>query len=139
MTRDDLADIYRAYIACLNRQNWDALGEFVADDAIHNGQSIGLSGYRKMLENDFSEIPDLYFDVQMLVSNPPLIASRLSFNCSPKGRFFGLDINERKISFAENVFYAFREDKIFEVWSVIDKAAIEAQLQSASATRASGS
>ena len=30
--------------------------------------------------------------------------------------------------FAENVFYQFRDERIAEVWSVIDKAAIEAQL-----------
>jgi predicted ester cyclase len=30
--------------------------------------------------------------------------------------------------FCENVFYEFREGKIDNVWSVIDKAAIEAQL-----------
>jgi predicted ester cyclase len=32
------------------------------------------------------------------------------------------------VSFAENVFYQFRAGKIAEVWSVIDKRAIEAQL-----------
>ena len=31
-------------------------------------------------------------------------------------------------SFAENVFYEVRNGKIAQVWSVIDKAAIEAQL-----------
>jgi predicted ester cyclase len=32
------------------------------------------------------------------------------------------------VSFAENVFYEFGLSKITAVWSVIDKAAIEAQL-----------
>ncbi len=128
MTKEELADIYRAYIACLNRQDWTALGQFVADDAIHNGQPLGLSGYRGMLENDFSEIPDLCFDIQILTCDPPFVASRLAFNCSPKGRFFGLDIDGRKVSFSENVFYDFDGGKIRQVWSVIDKAAIEAQL-----------
>jgi predicted ester cyclase len=32
------------------------------------------------------------------------------------------------VSFSENVFYEFRDGKIREVWSVIDKAAIESQL-----------
>jgi predicted ester cyclase len=81
-----------------------------------------------MLERDFSEIPDLYFNIQLLISDPPYIASRLSFDCTPRGRFLGLDINGKKISFTENVFYEFRDGKIDQVWSVIDKAAIEAQL-----------
>ncbi|MER8826617.1 ester cyclase [Mesorhizobium sp. M0938] len=128
MTRSNLSDIYRDYIACLNAQDWPKLGQFVHDEAVHNGRRIGLSGYREMLEKDFEEIPDLYFNIQMLVSDPPYIASRLDFDCTPKGTFLGLDVNGKRVSFAENVFYEFRGEKIVQVWSVIDKAAIEAQL-----------
>ena len=81
-----------------------------------------------MLERDFQEIPDLHFTIQLLVSDPPYIASRLGFDCSPKGKFLSLPVNGKRISFTENVFYQFRNGKIERVWSVIDKAAIEAQL-----------
>jgi predicted ester cyclase len=124
----DLADIYRDYIACLNKQDWPNLGRFVADDARHNDRRVGLSGYRKMLEKDFMEIPDLHFNIQRLVADPPYVASRLLFDCTPKGKFLGLDVNGRRVSFTENVFYRFNAGRIAEVWSVIDKAAIEAQL-----------
>jgi predicted ester cyclase len=128
MTKTDLAEIYRGYIACLNRQDWPKLGQFVDDDAIHNGRRIGLSGYREMLERDFEEIPDLCFNIRMLVSDPPYIASRLDFDCTPKGTFLGLQVNGNRVSFSENVIYQFRGGKIVQVWSVVDKAAIEAQL-----------
>ncbi len=128
MNQIDLSNVYRNYIACLNRQDWPNLEQFVHDDVCYNGQRIGLSGYREMLERDFSEIPDLHFNIQLLVSEPPLIASRLSFMCTPKSAFMGLRVNGKTVSFAENVFYRFRGEKIERVWSVIDKAAIEAQL-----------
>jgi predicted ester cyclase len=128
MNGADLADVYRDYIACLNRQDWPKLGQFVADDVSRNAERLGLSGYRQMLERDFREIPDLSFNVQLLIAEPPYVASRLNFDCTPKGRFFGLDVNGRRVSFTENVFYRFKDAKITEVWSVIDKAAIEAQL-----------
>lgn len=128
MTKTDLAEIYRAYIACLNRQDWPKLGQFVDDDAIHNGRRVGLSGYREMLEGDFAEIPDLYFNIQILISDPPYIASRLRFDCTPKGTFLGLHVDGKRVSFTENVIYEFRSEKIVQVWSVVDKAAIEAQL-----------
>ncbi|MEY2609175.1 MAG: hypothetical protein QOH31_7072, partial [Verrucomicrobiota bacterium] len=120
--------VYRDYIACLNKQDWPKLGQFVHDEVIHNGRRVGLSGYLEMLERDFDEIPDLYFNVQMLISDPPYIASRLEFDCTPKGKFLGLHVNGKRVSFTENVFYEFRREKIWQVWSVIDKAAIEAQL-----------
>lgn len=36
---------------------------------------------------------------------------------------------EEGVSFSETVFYAFRDGKIGQVWSIIDKAIIEAQIQ----------
>lgn len=128
MTRDDLAAIYRSYIACLNRQDWAALGQFVHEDVTHNARPLGLAGYRAMLEQDFREIPDLRFNIALLTSDPPNIAARLKFDCSPIGTFLGLAVNGKRVSFCENVFYEFRDGKIRQVWSVIDKAAIEAQL-----------
>lgn len=128
MNASDLSDMYRGYIDGLNRQDWATLGRFVDNDVTYNGERIGLSGYRAMLERDFREIPDLRFDIALLVAEPPVIASRLQFECSPKGMFLGLAVDGKKVAFAENVFYAFRGGKIAQVWSVIDKAAIEAQL-----------
>ena len=128
MLKADLADIYRGYIACLNMQDWPKLGQFVDDEVRHNDKLIRLAGYRAMLERDFHEIPDLYFNIQLLISDPPYIASRLCFDCAPTGQFLGLNVNGKRISFTENVFYKFRGSEIAEVWSVIDKEAIEAQL-----------
>jgi predicted ester cyclase len=128
MTRTALTEVYRDYIACLNRQDWPNLEQFVHDEVRRNGRRIGLSGYRRMLEKDFDEIPDLSFNIQLLIPDPPYLASRLEFDCRPKGTFLGLRINGKRVSFAENVFYEFRDEKIWQVWSIIDKAAIEAQL-----------
>jgi predicted ester cyclase len=128
MTKTDLSAIYRDYIACLNRQDWPTLGQFVHKEVCYNGQQIGLSGYRRLLEKDFSEIPDLHFNIQLLVSDPPYIASRLAFDCSPKEKFLGLNVKGKRVSFTENVFYEFERKKIWRVWSVIDKTAIEAQI-----------
>lgn len=124
----ELCEFYRDYIACLNGQDWLNLGRFVHEEVHYNDRLIGLSGYRAMLERDFREIPDLYFSIQLLVSDPPRIAARLQFDCSPKGTFLGLAVDGRRVSFTENVFYELSEERIRNVWSVIDKAAIEAQL-----------
>ena len=128
VTGAELCNRYRGYIACLNQQDWPKLAQFVGENARHNGRAIGLCGYRHMLERDFDDIPDLRLNIEMLIADPPYVASRLAFHCSPKAKFLGLDVNGRTVSFCENVFYEFRDGKIAEVWSVIDKAAIESQL-----------
>src|SRR4051812_31747851 len=105
VTRVDLADIYRLYIDCLNRQDWPALGQFVHADVTHNARPLKLSGYHAMLERDFREIPDLRFDIELLITDPPHIAARLKFDCAPIGTFMGLAVNGKRVSFSENVFY----------------------------------
>ncbi len=124
-----LSNQYRAYIACLNDRNWSELGNYVASDVQHNGRSLGLAGYRNMLINDFEQIPDLFFRIGILTCEPPFVAARLEFDCSPKGHFLGVPVNGRRVAFAENVFYRFEDQHIVAVWSVIDKAAIEAALE----------
>lgn len=81
-----------------------------------------------MLIKDFEDIPDLRFVINRLVCEAPHIAARLMFDCSPKGQFLGLNIDGRRISFAENVFYEVRGGKIVDVFSAIDKTAIENQI-----------
>ncbi|MBS0430210.1 MAG: ester cyclase [Proteobacteria bacterium] len=129
MTTPELSLRYRRYIDVLNRQDWDSLGEYVADDVVHNGRALGVAGYRAMLAQDYRDIPDLHFAIERMVCEPPHVAARLRFHCTPVGRFLGLDVNGRTVDFTENVFYAWRDGRIAEVWSVIDKAAIEAQLR----------
>ena len=128
MLGNDLADVYRAYLDCLNRQDWPKLGTFVGGDVSHNGRQLGVAGYRAMLEGDFRDIPDLRFNIELLVVDPPFVAARLRFDCAPAGTFLGLPVNGKRISFSESVFYRFGEGKIRHVWSVLDKVAVEAQL-----------
>ena len=130
MTKDQLERAYRDYITCLNARDLSGLERYVDEGATHNGRPLGLSGYRQMLEKDFADIPDLRFNIELLVVDPPYVASRLHFQCTPRATFMNLNVGGVRVSFAENVFYEFRAEKIARVWSVIDKAAIEAQLMS---------
>lgn len=128
MTGEDIAQAYRDYIACLNHRDWSGLSNFVHDEVRHNGRLLGLSGYRDLLETDVRDIPDLRFEIGTLVADLPRIAVRLLFDCTPTGVFMGLPVNGRRVAFAEHVFYEYRDGKIWDVKSVIDTAAIEAQL-----------
>ncbi|WP_250467677.1 ester cyclase [Caballeronia sp. GAFFF2] len=123
-----LSLIYRDYIACLNEKDWTKLGQFVHDEVSYNDVPGTLAGYIGMLERDYEQIPDLHFNIELLIEDTQTVAARLLFDCSPKGTFLGVPVNGRRVCFRENVFYRFRDERIERVWSVIDKAAIEAQV-----------
>ncbi len=71
MTQTTLSECYRDYIACLNRQDWPDLHKFAQHDVRHDGRPFGLAGYRAMLERDFAKVPDLRFNIELLVCEPP--------------------------------------------------------------------
>lgn len=128
MDNKNIEAIYRNYIGQLNEGRVDDLSEFVNDRLTYNGRAMTRKEYEDERRRDKEQIPDLYFDVKILLVDKDQIACRIQFDCTPKSTFLGLEINGRKISFAENVFYKLNGMKIAEVWSVIDKVAIEAQL-----------
>lgn len=123
-----LQNAYQRYIECLNSRDLSGLGQFVAENVIHNGRHLGLAGYRDMIAGNYDDIPDLRFAVDLLICDPPHIASRLRFDCHPKASFLGVPVDGRRVVFNENVFYQYIAGKISEVWSVIDKPEIEKQL-----------
>lgn len=124
----DLPSSYRRYIDCLNARDLDRLGEFVHADVEYNGNRIGLPSYRAMLQGNYHDIPDLRFQIRLLVADAATVACRLHFDCRPVGRFLDLEVAGRRVSFSENVFYQFEDGRIRTVWSLIDKAAIAEQL-----------
>ena len=127
-SRSALRAVYLDYIRCLNTRDWEDLDRFIDDDIHYNGERLGLEGYRKQRQQEVGNIPDLRFTTSILVSEPPLIAARLDFDCAPRGSFLGLPVNGRRVRFAENVIYGFKAGKIANVWSIVDRAAIESQL-----------
>ena len=128
MTEPDLLAAYHGYLACLNERQWTRLGEYVADQLSYNGRHMTLDDYRAMLEGDTRAIPDLQFHPELLVADDRVVACRLYFRCTPRHAFQGFEPTGRQVEFAEHVFYRFRERRIVEVWSLIDKETIRDQV-----------
>ncbi|MDX1890526.1 ester cyclase [Mycolicibacterium sp. 050158] len=128
MSQDDLVDVYRKYLACLNERRWSDLGDFVAEELSYNHAPMMLSDYRAMLEADVDAIPDLRFEPEILLADAHVVACRLFFDCTPRHAFLGFAPKGGRVHFAEHVFYRFVDGRIVEVWSVIDREAIRQQV-----------
>ncbi len=125
---DQLERTYREYIAALNDRRFADLDRFVHDQLTYNGESWSRARYQELLADDVERIPDLHYEIQLLVVGPDQVAGRLWFDCAPVGEFLGIDVGGRRVSFAEHVFYRFRANRIEHVWSLIDTDGIRTQL-----------
>ena len=123
----EITTFYNKYISCLNSRKLIGLGQFVNETLTYNEKAIYLKDYQEMLAQNFRDIPDLYFKIDLIIAGDNDIASRLNFNCTPTGSFMGIEVNGKTVSFSEHVFYRLTNDKISEVWSLIDKDAIRYQ------------
>jgi predicted ester cyclase len=127
-TGHGLEQVYRAYLAALDERRLDDLHRFVHDRLTYNGDDWTLDRYRSRLAEDARGIPDLRYEVRLLVTGPDHVAARLWFDCTPRHDFLGIPATGRRVSFAEHVFYRFRDARIEHVWSVIDTDAVRRQL-----------
>ncbi|MBT1702613.1 ester cyclase [Chryseosolibacter indicus] len=124
----NLTQFYQNYISCLNNRRLQDLDLFVNEDLTYNKKAMHLKDYQNLLAQNFKDIPDLYFEIGLLVANEDTIACRLNFNCTPAGEFMGVVVNGRRVSFSEHVFYKLVNGKISEVLSLIDREAIRDQI-----------
>ena len=129
---DDLAARYRGYLAALNERRLDDLVHHVHDEILYNGGAMTRDGYRDMIAGDVRAIPDLVFDAQIVVADDDGVACRLLFRCTPQHEFLGFTPNGERLTFAEHVFYRYRDGRIAAVSSLIDRASIAEQLRAPS-------
>jgi predicted ester cyclase len=123
-----LEDVYRAYIDALNGRRLDDLGRYVHDRLTYNGEEWTLDRYRSLLAEDVRTVPDLRYEIRLLVAGPDHVACRLWFDCTPRRPFLGIDTGGRRVAFTEHVFYRFRDGRIADVWSLIDTDGVRRQL-----------
>ena len=133
MDQVDLADRYRAYLACLNERRFHDLREFVHEPVVHNDRTLRIAEFQDLLRRDATEIPDLRYEIERLVVQGEQVACRIRFDCTPTASFRGIPPTGRSISFVEHVFYRYEDGRIAQIWSLIDMDAIREQLRPASA------
>jgi predicted ester cyclase len=125
---EQLEQVYRRYIDALNDRRFGDLHEFVHDQLVYNGRSVTRQQYAAMLAEDVRAIPDLHYDIELLVVDDRHVACRLWFDCSPQAQFLDLDVDGRRVSFAEHVLYRIRQGRIEQVWSLLDREAVRRQV-----------
>ncbi|MFI1390328.1 ester cyclase [Streptomyces griseoaurantiacus] len=128
-TEHDLESHYRAYLRALNERRLDDLVHFVRDTLTYNGEPMERRRYRDMIATDIAAVPDLRFDVGLLVVSADQVACRLVFDCTPRHEFLGFVPDGGRVSFAEHVFYTFEDGRIATVWSLIDRDALARRLR----------
>lgn len=106
-----LEETYRRYFDGFKRREWSTVMAFAHPQVIHNDRSFTPLGYVQMIQDSLVDLPsDLEASLEMLVADDKTerVAARIRFDAPSLG----------KASY-EHVFYQFREDRIVQVWSLL--------------------
>lgn len=140
MTQQRISDRYTAYIASINSDTMESeLPKYCQAHVIHNNRHLSLEQYRLMIQDSKDAIPDLMFHIDTILYDEvsQKLAVRLEFTGTPISNVAGIEsiiVNEKQkhVSFSEHVFYQLRDEKIEQIWSIVDWEAVRMQLKSTS-------
>ncbi|KAH8882553.1 hypothetical protein GQ53DRAFT_455643 [Thozetella sp. PMI_491] len=128
----DLGELYRAYIACINARTMASdLPKFCHPVVTWNGLDMDLGKYRSLMEDTFEAIPELTFDVRVLVvdDEQQMLGVRIEFRGTPTKEYSGAQPTGRSVHFAEHAFYQLESGRIRSVQTAIDWEMYKQQLR----------
>jgi predicted ester cyclase len=127
----NLPQVYRAYIAAINAQDWESVKPFVNDPVVHNERSMSKEEYCHLMISFFSSCPDAVFNIDKLIvdEHEKSVACLIMLEGTPVKELFGQNADgSTKVRFAEHVFYDFTGGKIAQVKSLVDCEGARRQL-----------
>lgn len=125
----DAERVYARYLEVLNGRRWDELAGVVHDELVHDGRTMTREQFADLLREDVATIPDLRYQVRLLLADGDRLAVRLWFDGTPVRPFRGVDTLGRRVAFAEHAFYELVDGRIRTVESVVDVDAVRRQVE----------
>jgi predicted ester cyclase len=119
------------YEEIINNKNLDAIGKYLSEDFIHNGESRGLEGQKQVIqESFFNAFPDIKVNCEFFVYENDLVTVHNIWSGTHKGNFFGIAATNKAVQWQANAILKIKDGKIIQAWDENDFLALFMQLGS---------
>lgn len=126
-----MEELYTGYVAAANARDFDRLREYAHDPMSVNGKVVSREEMIADFRRHVTAIPDLTWALEDLVIQGDRIAARLVNTGTPADTWLGLAPTGQSVSFVECAFYRIRDGRIEASWFLMDRYAVEQQLDPA--------
>lgn len=101
-----------------NQKDFDYVMDIYADDYYEHSETGARSKQdcRKIIMGAFVAFPDLHVEVNELVAQDEIVATRLTFTVTHKNEIFGVPTTNKTIAFEAMEFFKVSEGLITESW-----------------------
>lgn len=125
----NLERFYREYVAHCNVHDFDALGDYVAEDVVVNGEVQGLQAYVAGLEGVIRAFPDYHWDLRHLFVREPWIYAHFIDTGTHSDTFLDTAATGRRVQLQEFAVYRHEAGRLAEVWVAADNMRLLQQIR----------
>lgn len=124
--------VRRFFDEALNKGDWAALDQLVAEDYVEHELVPGLPPVRDSLKRKYDTLrtgcPDLRFTVEELLAAGDRVAARVTVQGTNTQPFLGRPATGRAFAAAKHSLFRIAGGRIVEHWGVFDQLAMLSQL-----------
>ena len=128
----DLDGLLPGLFAAGDAGDLDSFDRYLNDDVVVHApaglSTVGLESERESWREAKLAMPDLHHEFIDVLSGPGVIAARTVVTGTMRGSYGGLSANGLPFKVDQAVFAYVRDDKIAELWEIVDVASLREQL-----------
>lgn len=132
MTDDSKRIVERFYEDFVNRGNYDAAEDFIADDCVFYFGAVevgrGPEAFRQMLRTLRTAFPDFTTTIEDVIAENDKVAERVTSRGTHKGDFQGIPPTGKSVVMAGISMFRIADGKIVENWAMPDQLGLLQQL-----------
>lgn len=126
---------YRQYVEDIwNQRKLDLADNYYTPDVTLHSTAPGIAlgkgveHFKGLARGFFASFPDAQFTVEEVIAQDDRLAARLIIEATHRGEFLGVAPSGKRIRIYDYVNYRIEDNKIAEVWSLIDMALLLEQI-----------
>lgn len=128
----DLDGLLPGLFAAGDAGDLDSFDQYLRDDVVVHApaglSTVGLESERESWRKAKLAMPDLHHEFIDVISSPGVIAARTIVTGTMRSSYGGLSADGRSFKVDQAVFAYVLDDKIAELWEIVDVASMRDQL-----------
>ena len=126
--------LVRAMYEYVDRGSLDYIDKYLAADfQFHNnGVTLDLAAYREAMSALFIACSKVRHEMHFMVAEGDMVAVVMTAHLAHTGEFLGVDPTGRTVTAPINSVFRIQDEKLAEVWNVIDMDGLRQQLEAVS-------
>lgn len=123
--------IKQLFSECMNGRNFSMMDKIIAPDFKHHGipnAKGGPEGFKETLSNFLEGFPDMKINVEHIIADGEMVATRGSWTGTNKGSFMGMPATGKQIRIEFIDVWKIQNGKCIENWVQMDMPGLMQQL-----------